>query len=310
MSCKNLARKTKRGEIVEENKTETMTEQNAVKENVVEETVAKKPIVEESQGVAEEIAVQEKEVVENKQSTENLKKTKLKHRFYRCFLKRFFDIILSGMALILLSPVFLVLSILVRCKLGKPIIFRQARPGYKNRIFMFYKYRSMADLRDENGDLLPDEVRMTKFGKLLRATSLDELPQLWNIFKGDMSIVGPRPKLVKDMVFYDDYQNRRSLVRPGLTGLAQANGRNLNSWAETFDYDNNYVDNCSLWLDIKIIFKTAIKVIKKKEILTQDAVPDAYYFGEHLLNNNKISKEEFDEKIKFAKDLEKQVMSK
>ena len=168
----------------------------------------------------------------------------------------------------------------------------------------------MTDARDEFGELLSDEQRMTKFGKLLRKTSLDELPQLWNIFKGDMSFVGPRPKLVKDMVFYNKTQNQRSLVRPGLTGYAQANGRNLNSWKETFDYDLYYVENCSLWLDIKILFKTAIKVIKRDEILTQDQVPDAYYYGDQLLNTHAITEEEYQTKLNEAKEIEQKIMSK
>ncbi len=233
-----------------------------------------------------------------------------KHKFYRYFLKRFFDITLSLIAMIILSPVYLIVSIMVRIKLGNPVIFKQLRPGYKNKIFMFYKYRSMLNATDKNGELLPDSERMTKFGKLLRKTSLDELPQLWNIFKGDMSFVGPRPKLVKDMVFYNETQNKRSLVRPGLTGYAQANGRNLNSWQETFDYDLYYVKNCSLWLDIKILFTTALKVIKKEEILTQDQVPDAYYFGDQLLNTNQITEEEYTKKLAEAKELERKIMEK
>lgn len=233
-----------------------------------------------------------------------------KHKFYRYFLKRFFDITLSLIAMIILSPVYLVVSILVKIKLGSPIIFKQLRPGYKNKIFKFYKYRSMLNATDANGDPLPDEQRMTKFGKLLRKTSLDELPQLWNIFKGDMSFVGPRPKLVKDMVFYNNQQNQRSLVRPGLTGYAQANGRNLNTWNETFNYDLYYVEHCSLWLDIKILFKTALKVIKKDEILTQEQVPDAYYFGDQLLKTNQITEEEYKSKLITAKEIEKKVMEK
>ena len=161
----------------------------------------------------------------------------------------------------------------------------------------------MVNAYDEQGNLLPDDQRITKFGKMLRKTSLDELPQLWNIFKGDMSIVGPRPKLVQDLVFYNEEQNRRSEVRPGLTGLAQANGRNLNSWAETFKYDIYYVENCSLWLDIKIIFKTALKIIKKAEITDTNATADHYHFGKHLLYNNIISQEEYDQKIEEARQI-------
>ena len=231
------------------------------------------------------------------------KKKKRKHWLYRHFFKRFFDIILSGLGLIVLSPVLLVLSIIVRIKHGSPVLFKQPRPGKNNKLFKFCKYRSMTNARDENGALLPDDQRITKFGKMLRKTSLDELPQLWNIFKGDMSIVGPRPKLVQDLVFYNEEQNRRSEVRPGLTGLAQANGRNLNSWKETFEYDLYYVDNCSLWLDIKIIFKTALKIIKKAEITDTNATADHYHFGKHLLNNNMITQEEYDEKIELAKKM-------
>ena len=230
-------------------------------------------------------------------------KRKVKHKLYRYFFKRFFDIILSGLALIILSPVFLVLSIIVRIKHGSPVLFKHPRPGKNNKIFMFAKYRSMIDAYDEKGNLLPDDQRITKFGKMLRKTSLDELPQLWSIFKGDMSIVGPRPKLVQDMVFYNEEQNRRSEVRPGLTGLAQANGRNLNSWAETFKYDIYYVDNCSLWLDIKIIFKTAIKMIKRAEIADTNATADHYHYGKHLLYNNIITQEEYDQKIEESRQI-------
>ena len=223
-----------------------------------------------------------------------------KHKLYRYFFKRFFDIFLSGLAMLILSPVFVVLYFVVRKKHGSPVIFRQPRPGKNNKIFQFMKYRSMTNARDENGNLLPDDQRITKFGKMLRKTSLDELPQLWNIFKGDMSIVGPRPKLVQDLVFFNAEQNRRSEVRPGLTGLAQANGRNLNSWAETFEYDLYYVENCSLWLDIKIIFKTAMKILKKAEITDTNQTGDDYHYGKHLLRTEKISQEEYDAGIEKA----------
>ena len=231
------------------------------------------------------------------------KKKRVKHKLYRYFFKRFFDILLSGLALIFLSPVFLVLYFVVRKKHGSPVIFRQPRPGKNNKIFQFMKYRSMTNERDENGNLLPDDQRITKFGKMLRKTSLDELPQLWNIFKGDMSIVGPRPKLVQDLVFFNEEQNRRGEVRPGLTGLAQANGRNLNSWAETFEYDLYYVENCSLWLDIKIIFKTAMKIIKKSEITDTNQTGDDYHFGKHLLRHEQITQDEYDAGIERAKEM-------
>lgn len=237
------------------------------------------------------------------QTQEKQKRKKQKHWLYRHFFKRLFDILLSGLALIVLSPVLLVLSIIVRIKHGSPVLFKQPRPGKNNKLFKFCKFRSMTNARGEDGALLPDDQRITKFGKMLRKTSLDELPQLWNIFKGDMSIVGPRPKLVQDLVFYNDEQNRRSEVRPGLTGLAQANGRNLNSWKETFEYDLYYVENCSLWLDIKIIFKTAMKIIKKSEITDTNATADDYHFGKHLLNHGEITQEEYDEKIELAKKI-------
>lgn len=227
----------------------------------------------------------------------------MRKSIYTLFFKRFFDILISGLALILLSPVFLIVSIICRIKMGKGIIFSQYRPGKNNKVFKFYKYRSMLNTKDENGNLLPDRERMTKFGNLLRKTSLDELPQLWNIFKGDMSIVGPRPKLVKDMVFYNEEQNIRSLVRPGLTGLAQVNGRNNITWEEIFEYDKYYVEHCSLWLDIKIIFKTIIKVFKKTDIVEQDKTKQNYYYGDYLLERGVLTKEEYDNKQELAKQL-------
>lgn len=251
-----------------------------------------------------DIKIVAEESVESKLvETEVTSKKRVKHKLYRYFFKRFFDIFLSGLAMIILSPVFLVLYFVVRAKHGSPVIFRQPRPGKNNKIFQFMKYRSMTNARDENGNLLPDDQRITKFSKMLRKTSLDELPQLWNIFKGDMSIVGPRPKLVQDLVFFNAEQNRRSEVRPGLTGLAQANGRNLNSWAETFEYDLYYVENCSLWLDIKIIFKTAMKILKKSEITDTNQTGDDYHFGKHLLRTEKITQEEYDEGIEKAKEM-------
>ena len=234
----------------------------------------------------------------------------VKRSLYTLFFKRFFDILLSGLGLIILSPVMLIVSIICRIKMGKGIIFSQYRPGKNNKIFKFYKYRSMLNLYDEEGNLLPDRERMCKFGNLLRKTSLDELPQLWNIFKGDMSIVGPRPKLVKDMVFYSKEQNIRGLVRPGLTGLAQANGRNNITWEEIFEYDKYYVEHCSLWLDIKILFKTIFKVFKKADIVEQDKTKQAYYYGDYLLESGVISKEEYNLKQQLAKELISQKDSK
>ena len=161
---------------------------------------------------------------------------------YRKYFKRFFDVVLSACALIVLSPVLLVVAILVRVKLGSPVIFCQERPGKDEKIFKMYKFRSMTEERDEDGQLLPDEKRLTGFGRKLRATSLDELPELWNILKGDMSIVGPRPQLVRDMVFMTPEQRWRHTVRPGLTGWAQVNGRNILLWEDRLRYDLEYID--------------------------------------------------------------------
>ena len=231
------------------------------------------------------------------------KQNYVRKTLYTMFFKRFLDVLLSGLALIMLSPVFLITSIICRIKMGKGIIFKNYRPGKNNKIFKLYKYRSMLNTRDENGELLPDRDRMTKFGNLLRKTSLDELPQIWNIFKGDMSIVGPRPKLVKDMVFYNDDQNIRSLVRPGLTGLAQVNGRNNITWEEVFAYDKYYVEHCSFWLDVKIFFKTIAKVFKKADIVEQDQTKQAYYYGDYLLESGVVTKEEYKTKQELAKSL-------
>ena len=191
---------------------------------------------------------------------------------YRRYIKRPMDFILSLIAIIVLSPVFLVVAVLVRVKLGSPIIFKQERPGLNEKIFTLYKFRSMTDERDENGELLPDSVRLTKFGKFLRSTSLDELPELFNILKGDMSIIGPRPLLVQYLPLYDEHQRRRHEVRPGLSGLAQVNGRNAISWEEKFNLDIEYVNNISFILDWKIIFLTIKKVFVREGISSDTSV--------------------------------------
>ena len=175
---------------------------------------------------------------------------------YRKYFKRLFDIICSLLALIVLSPVLLVTAILVRVKLGSPVIFKQKRPGLHEKIFTLYKFRTMTDQRDEQGGLLPDEVRLTKFGKMLRSTSLDELPELWNILKGDMSIVGPRPLLEKYIPLYTAEQRKRHQVRPGLTGLAQVNGRNKLDWVQKFQLDTEYTRHITFISDIWIILQT------------------------------------------------------
>ena len=192
---------------------------------------------------------------------------------YRRYIKRMLDFILSLIAIIILSPVLIVVAILVRTKLGSPVIFKQKRPGKDEKIFTLYKFRTMTDERDEEGNLLPDDIRLTKFGKLLRSTSLDELPELFNILKGDMAIVGPRPLLVEYLSYYEEQERHRHDVRPGLTGWAQINGRNASSWEERFDRDLQYIENQSFIFDIEIIFKTILKVIKKSDILVGKEIP-------------------------------------
>lgn len=200
-----------------------------------------------------------------------------KKTFYQLFGKRILDILLSGIALIVLSPIILIVGFLVRIKLGSPIIFKQERPGKSEKIFSMYKFRTMTDERDHNGEYLPDEIRLTKFGKILRATSLDELPELWNILKGDMSIVGPRPLLVEYLPLYSEKQRKRHNVRPGLTGLAQVNGRNAISWEEKFDLDVYYIDKISFFNDLIIIIQTCKKVIKKENINTiNNNIPEKF----------------------------------
>ena len=188
---------------------------------------------------------------------------------YKRFVKRCLDFLLSLAALIILSPVLLLVAILVRCKLGSPILFKQKRPGLHEKIFCMYKFRTMTDAKDADGNLLPDEVRLTKFGKLLRSTSLDELPELFNILKGDMAIVGPRPLLVQYLPRYSERQHHRHDVRPGFTGLAQVNGRNSISWQEKFEWDVRYVENVSFLMDLRIIAKTVGVVLKRDGISSE-----------------------------------------
>lgn len=186
--------------------------------------------------------------------------------FYEKYGKRPLDFLCAFAALLALSPVILVTAVLVRIKLGSPVIFRQERPGKGEKIFRLYKFRTMTDARDEKGQLLPDEVRLTKFGKALRSSSLDELPELWNIIKGDMSIVGPRPLLVRYLPLYNEKQRHRHDVRPGFTGLAQVHGRNSISWNEKFDWDIEYVNHVTFLGDLKIILHTVRIVLKRDGI--------------------------------------------
>lgn len=229
--------------------------------------------------------------------------------FYKLFFKRFYDIVLSAFALVILSPIFLFLSIIIKINLGSPVIFKQIRPGKNGKLFVLHKFRTMTNAKDSQGNLLPDDQRLTSFGKFLRSTSLDELPQIWDIFRGKMSIIGPRPQLVKDLVFMNEEQNKRHLVRGGLTGLAQVMGRNNLTWEERFKYDIEYVKKYSLFLDIKIFFLTIIKVLKRKDISTEGMATSMDY-GDELLKNNLITQEEYDNKIAQANEMIKSFKGK
>ena len=211
---------------------------------------------------------------------------------YARYIKRILDVLLSGCALIVLSPVLLIVAVLVRTRLGSPVIFCQPRPGKDEKIFRMYKFRSMTDARDENGELLPDEIRLTKFGRTLRSTSLDELPELWNIFKGDMSIVGPRPQLVRDMVFMTPEQRLRHTVMPGLTGLAQVSGRNAISWEDKLATDLRYIRRITFLGDVKIVLLTVKKVFCREDI-SADGMDTAEDLGDYLLRTAQVSQEAY-----------------
>lgn len=208
-----------------------------------------------------------------------MEEVKIKKTFYSMIIKRPMDFLLSLLALIILSPVMLIVAILVKIKLGGPVLFKQERPGKNEKIFKMYKFRSMTQEKDEQGRLLPDDKRLTKFGKILRSTSLDELPGLFNILKGDMSIVGPRPLLVRYLPRYNEVQRKRHLVRPGLTGLAQVNGRNAITWEERFNLDIKYVEKVTFFKDLSIIIKTFFKVIRRKDVNSDTHVTKEEFEG-------------------------------
>ena len=227
--------------------------------------------------------------------------TERKITFYEAHVKRTFDVICASMAILVFGWLYLLVALLVRIKLGSPVLFKQPRPGKDEKVFNVYKFRTMTDERDENGNLLSDEVRLTKFGKALRATSLDELPEAFNILKGDMSIVGPRPQLVRDMVFMTDEQRKRHDVRPGLSGLAQVNGRNDIDWEDKLNWDLKYIQKITFLGDIKIILQTVLKAFIKQEGITEGDMETAEDFGDYLLHSGKVSQEEYDQKQEEAK---------
>ena len=220
--------------------------------------------------------------------------------FYEKYIKRGLDVICATAAIVCVSPLYLGVAILVKIKLGSPVLFTQDRPGLigkdgKETIFKMYKFRTMTDERDEEGNLLPDEVRLTKFGKWLRSTSLDELPGAFNILNGTMSVVGPRPQLVRDMVFMTPEQRMRHTAKPGLSGLAQVNGRNAISWEEKLEWDQKYINKISFWGDLKIIIKTVEKAFVKQEGITEEDMATAEDMGDYLLRTEKIKEKEYQE---------------
>lgn len=221
---------------------------------------------------------------------------------YEAYIKRPLDFCLSLGALIVLSPVMGVTAILVKTKLGSPVIFKQPRPGKDEKIFNIYKFRTMTDERDENGELLPDELRLTDFGKFLRSTSLDELPELINILKGEMAVIGPRPQLVRDMVFMTDEQRQRHSVRPGLSGLAQISGRNAISWESKLSADLEYISKISFFKDTAIVLKTIYKSFKREGI-TDGEMATAMDLGDYLLSAGLISEDFYQKKMICAYNL-------
>lgn len=222
---------------------------------------------------------------------------------YDRYFKRPIDFMLSSLALIMLSPIMLITAIMVKANLGSPILFKQKRPGLNGEIFELWKFRTMTEALDSDGYLLPDSDRLTDFGKKLRSTSIDELPELFNIIKGEMAIVGPRPQLIRDMVFMNEKQRRRHTVRPGLSGLAQVRGRNALSWEQKLNIDLEYIEKITFLQDAGIILKTIIKVFKCEDITDKEHVT-ALDYGDYLLSKNMITKEKFNELQAYAKRLE------
>lgn len=225
---------------------------------------------------------------------------------YKNIFKRFFDIVGALLAIIILLPVYIIISILVLVFMGWPILFKQPRPGKNNKIFNMYKFRTMTNKKDKDGNLLPDDQRLPKFGRFLRSTSLDELPELFCILCQKMSFIGPRPMLVRDMVFFDEETMRRQSVMPGLTGWAQANGRNSISWDDRFKHDIYYVEHLTFLMDIKVIF-LSIKTVFKREGIGEDGGDLSIDYGDYLLKHKRVTKKEYDKKQQEARELLKKV---
>ena len=223
-------------------------------------------------------------------------------KIYEKFLKRFIDFCLSFIGFIILFPLLLILSIIGAIAMKGNPFFCQSRPGKNEKVFKLIKFRTMSNAKDRNGNLLPDEVRLNSYGRFLRSTSLDELPSLINIVCGDLAIVGPRPQLVRDMVFMTSIQRKRHSVRPGLTGFAQVNGRNNITWEQKFEYDLCYIEKISFFEDLRIIFKTFEKVVKRADIVREGTVSDMD-FGDWLLLKNEVTKEEYDRKQEEAREI-------
>ena len=241
-------------------------------------------------------------MTELKTSPPEIVEVKVSNGIYAKYIKRFLDICCALAAIIVFSWLYIIIAILVRIKLGSPIIFKQERPGKDEKIFKLYKFRTMTDEKNENGELLPDKKRLTKFGRFLRSTSLDELPEAFNILKGDMSVIGPRPQLVRDMVFMSDRHRMRHKVRPGLSGLAQISGRNAIDWQNKLDLDLEYIQQIAFFYDWKIIFLTVFKVFKREDI-SAEGMETAEDYGDYLLRNGNISQGEYDTLQDEAKKL-------
>lgn len=222
---------------------------------------------------------------------------------YERYIKRVLDLIWAILAIVVFWWLYIIIAILVKIKLGSPVIFKQQRPGLNEKVFSLYKFRTMTDERDENGNLMPDEVRLTKFGKWLRSTSLDELPEVFNIINGDMSVIGPRPQLIRDMVFMTEEQRERHSVRPGLSGLAQVNGRNSISWENKLNYDLQYIKKITFLGDVKIIIQTVQKAFIKQEGISEDGMATAEDLGDYLLRTKQVEKSQYDSLQAMAKEI-------